>query len=149
MKQCNEPNTTVSREKSDFSTIIKEAKRLTEEGFKPSVLLAPIEPMIPFINFFYDDIDWQTGSKILKVTDKIQMNIVWSNKYALLNDFILTSPESSHYFVTPELDTKNELAVSIGNDIDNPHSQVAYFADLIAKFDLIHREAVSYIHVSA
>lgn len=147
LKQCGKSNTTFLQNKNDFPVIVDEAKRLAAAGFKPTVLIAPIHFMTSFVHSFHNNIDWQTGGKILNLEDGIRLQLISSNIYAPLDDFILTSPESGQWIVIPELNTRNELPIALGNSIDDPENKVAFFVDLIAKYELMHREGVSLIHV--
>jgi hypothetical protein len=104
--------------------------------------------MSEFLMFFYNNMDWSTGDEVLKLANNIQLKLVWSNIYAPLDDFILTSPQSGQWFVIPDVDTKNELAVAIGNSTTDSEKKVAFFVDLIVKYELEQREAISIIHVA-
>jgi hypothetical protein len=149
LEKCEEPDNEFKRGTTDFKIIEDETERLSAIGYMPSVLLAPVDLMVPFMRFFHNNIDWSTGNEILKLENGINLELIWSNKYAPLGDFIITSPESGKWLVVPDLDTDNELAVALGNSIDEPDKKVAFFVGLMAKYELVHRRAISIIHTTS
>lgn len=134
------------RSKGNFEVIVEETERLTKKGFRPSVLLAPVDLMSGFLMFFSNSMDWSTGKEILKLDNDIKLRLVWPNIYVPLDDFILTNNTSGHFYVIPELGTKNKLAIAIGESLRNV-DKVAFFVDLIVKYDLVEKKALSIIHV--
>lgn len=147
LKQGGEPDTSFNRSKGDFSVIAEEAERLATKGFSPTVLLMPLNLRRSLIKFFTEDIDWAKNDTKLKLTNNIELKLIWSNKYAPLDEFLLISPLSGQWHSIPELGTKNELAIAIGNSVTDPEKEIAFFVDLIARYELVQRAAISVIHV--
>jgi len=84
-------------------------------GMNPKVLLAPIEMFVKFTSMIMraaasmNVLRWRPGESFFVLKDGMELKIVWSNKYAPLDCFVLVDPSATLWCVKPDPVTGNRL----------------------------------------
>jgi len=126
----------------DFSVLEREIAALFSRGHNPNVMLAPIEEMSTFIEFYYDKINWQFGDREQLVLEgRPPITIFWSNVKVPMKEFIILDTKALRWSVRPD-EEDGALATAVGV---SPlyRDKIAFFAYTLYKVEMLAPEAIS------
>lgn len=136
---AGKPNAFISNIPS-FDRIIGEALNMAGNGLNPNVLLVPVDQYVKFVGHFRRRISWEQPYPYLDVNSETRLRIVWSNKYAQLEEFIMYHSNASVWTVKPDPETGRAFAGRISN-IDLYPDEVRVLAKTVAKYKILRTEA--------
>lgn len=94
-------------------------------GMNAKVLLAPIDMFAKFMSIIRSApvevkaLKWDAGKSFFVLEDGRELRILWSNKYAPLDQFVLVDPSATRWRVKPDPTTGDRLtAVFVENEKD-------------------------------
>ena len=109
----------LSFSKPDFNILNKYILYLYEKGYKPNVMLAPIQIYSLFVKNYNSVL-----AKSNYNTDKIQLEgydiqIAWSHKYAPLRSLIIFDASYGIWHAIKDIDSESRITAAIGESKDN------------------------------
>jgi hypothetical protein len=138
---------TISLSKPDFSLLSKFMMKIFEKGFKPDVMLAPIQIYSKFVKNClenYSESNLKTNQIRLEGHD---IQIIWSHKYAPLHSFIIFDSSNGIWHAVQDIESESELTVAMGESKDDP-KLMQYFAETMVFYEVLNRNAFTRINLS-
>jgi hypothetical protein len=133
--------------KPDFDILNKQIIYLRGKGFKPNVMLAPLQIYSLFVKN-YKAILAETNYN----TDKIQiegceMQIAWSNIYAPLRSFIILDSSYGIWHVITDMESKSGITAAIGESKTNVN-KMSCLVETMAYYEILNKDAFARINLS-
>lgn len=138
---------TISFSEPDFNLLSKYIIKLLEKGYKPNVMLAPIQIYSTFVQKCmakFAESNWQTNQIRLEGCD---IQIIWSHKYAPLRSFIIFNSSNGIWHAIQDAESESGLTVAIGGSKDNPNVML-YIAETMAYYEILNIDAFTRINLS-
>jgi hypothetical protein len=121
------------------------------EGTNSTTLLAPIEKyvqMASWIRNMLRPFRWDSGGMFFVLGDGREIKIVWSNKYAPLDHFILVDPAATRWTVKPDVKTRKRLTTMFVENDDDP-SKVDFYIKTVVSAKLVNKVGVRFFRFVA
>lgn len=137
----------ISFSEPDFNLLSKNIIQLLEKGYKPDIMLAPIQIFSTFAKNCwakFAESSWQTDQIRLEGCD---IRIIWSHKYAPLRSFIIFNSSNGIWHALQDTESESRLTVAIGESKDNPNAML-YFAETMAYYEILNIDAFTRINLS-
>ena len=138
---------TISFSRPDFNLLSKYVIKLLEEGYKPDIMLAPIQIYSIFVQTCWSKLaesNWKTDQIRLEGCD---IQIIWSHKYAPLRSFIIFNSSNGIWHAIQDAESGSGLTAAIGESKDNPNKML-YFAETMAYYEILNKDAFTRINLS-
>lgn len=138
---------TISFLNPDFNILSKYVIHLREKGYKPNVMLAPIQIYSLFVKNY--------RSKLAKSnwnTDKIQLEgcdiqIAWSHKYAPLRSLIIFDSSYGIWHVIKDIESESRITAAIGESKDDV-TKMSCLVETMAYYEILNKDAFTRINLS-
>ena len=145
-QQIGDDPVTISRSDPQFEILNQHVSVLEEGSVNPDILLAPIELMVPFTEFYQSQLDWKSRPERLTV-GKSSLKVIWSHKYAPLDCFIVFGAKAGTWTVRPDSETDRAITIALGES--NLYTdEVEYGVETIARYEVTNPEAFRLVSLS-
>jgi hypothetical protein len=137
----------ISLFKPDFNILSKYVLYLCEKGYKPNVMLAPIQIYSLFVKNYNSIL-----AKSNYNTDKIQLEgcdirIAWSHKYAPLRSLIIFDSSYGIWHVIKDIESESRITAAIGESKDNA-TKISCLVETMAYYEILNKDAFTRINLS-
>jgi len=138
---------TISFSNPDFSILSKYVVHLCDKGYKPNVMLAPIQIYSVFVQNCWAKLaesNWETDRIRLEGCD---IQIAWSHSYAPLRSFIIYNSSNGIWHAIQDIESKGGITAAIGESKDDA-SKILYFVETMAYYEIFNLDAFTRINLS-
>jgi hypothetical protein len=113
-------------------------------GLSPIVLFTPVEKYVEIASWMHRGegvIRWRPGGASFVLEDGRELRIIWSNKYAPLDRFIMADPSASRWLFKPDPQTHDRLTVMF---VENARDakKVDFYVRTLIHVGLVNPEGV-------
>lgn len=138
---------TISFSNPDFSILGKYVIRLCDKGYKPNVMLAPIQMYSVFVQNCWRKLaesNWETDQIRLEGCD---IQIAWSHNYAPLRSFIICDSSNGIWHAIHDIESERRITAAIGESKDDA-SKMLYLVETMAYYEILNIDAFTRINLS-
>jgi hypothetical protein len=136
----------ISRSTPDFRILSDRIEYLLRSNLDPDTLLAPVELMVDFLNFYDQHMHWSIeGRGQLQIGD-CRLKIFWSHKYARLRSFIIFSSKAGTWHVVSDPDTDQTVTIALGES-NQQIGRVEYWVETLARYQILRICAFSRVNL--
>ena len=136
----------ISRSTPDFRILSDRIEYLVRNDLDPDTLLAPVELMVDFLNFYDHQMQWSIeGKGKLKIGGRT-LRIFWSHKYARLRSFVIFNSQAGIWHVVSDPDTDQTVTIALGES-DRRIDRVEYWVETLARYEISEISAFSRVNL--
>ena len=141
----NPGNTVIHKSNPDFNELYKTIYYLKEKGQAPDTIIAPVYLLAEFLHHFGPRMDFECGQReFLNVGDS-KLTMIWSNKFAPLDCFLIFNSNSGEWNYVIDSDTNQRIWVAVGES--EKLGNVEYWAEVLTYYKINNHEAFAVIPV--
>jgi hypothetical protein len=137
---------TISFSNPDFNILSKYVIHLCDKGYKPNVMLAPIQIYSLFVKNCRSKLaesNWETDQIRLEGCD---IQIAWSHKYAPLRSFIIFDSSNGIWHAIKDIESERRITAAIGESKDNAEKMLC-FVETMAYYEILNEDAFTRINL--
>jgi hypothetical protein len=138
---------TISFSNPDFSVLNKYVIHLRKKGFKPNMMLAPIQIYSSFVKHYKSKLavsGYNTDNINLEECD---IQIAWSHRYAPLRSFVIYDSSMGIWHAIHDIDSGKGITAAIGKSKDD-ENKMLFFVETMAYYEILNKNAFTRINIS-
>ena len=146
-RQVKGSGDTISRSSPDFRVLNDRIAWLADNGLNPNTIIAPIDLMVNFIQYYDRQLEWINGAQEIFMVGGRRLRIHWSNKYVPIKSFIIFNSNAGTWYVRPDPDTERAITIGLGQS-NQWENRVEYWVETIVRYEITAKDAFNRINLS-
>ena len=146
-RQIKGSGDTISRSSPDFRVLNERIAWLSNSGLNPDTIIAPVELMVNFIQYYNQQLEWINGAQEMIMVGDRRLRIYWSNKRIPLRSFIIFNSNAGTWYVVPDPETGRAITIGLGQSSQR-EDKVEYWVETIVRYEITTKDEFNRINLS-